>query len=83
MPDREGLETIWDLLRVCPGARIVAVSGGWSAIEPGLALSLARHLGADAIVAKPFNVADLLEMARSLCAGRDLAHADAPAAHAG
>lgn len=54
MPDKEGLETILELLEKHPDTRIVAMSGGHG--EFGYApLSTAAHLGVAATLAKPFS----------------------------
>ena len=50
MPGREGLETIQAIRRRSASPRIVAMSG---ALEP-MYLEVARMLGADAALAKPF-----------------------------
>jgi CheY-like chemotaxis protein len=69
MPERDGLETIKDLRISHPGLRIVAMTGGG---EYGLydLSAVARHLGADRALLKPFDSEDLLECVRELLAGR-------------
>lgn len=59
MPDQEGIETIMQIRRDCPDARIIAMSGG-GRIGNSDFLAIASALGADATIAKPFEVDDLL-----------------------
>lgn len=58
MPEKEGLDTIRDLRREFPHARIIAMSGGL-AHDPRLYLHMAEKFGAQAVLAKPFALADL------------------------
>lgn len=58
MPEKEGLDTIRDLRREFPQARIIAMSGGL-AHDPKLYLHMAEKFGATAVLAKPFALADL------------------------
>lgn len=60
MPDKEGIETLTDLRRIDPNARIVAISGGGRAKNMDL-LGLAAQLGADATLQKPFRAQQLTE----------------------
>ncbi len=59
MPDKEGLETIQELVTRYPGIRIVAMSGGGK-FGPDSYLPLARTLGASACLQKPFMREELL-----------------------
>jgi DNA-binding response OmpR family regulator len=59
MPDKEGFETIADLRREHPGARIVAMSGG-GRISGSSYLATARLLGVGALLPKPFDTRTLL-----------------------
>jgi CheY-like chemotaxis protein len=58
MPNGEGIETIMLLRRVCVNLPIVAISGGQP--QSALWLNVARHLGAECALAKPFTVAELM-----------------------
>lgn len=58
MPEKEGLDTIRDLHRDFPAARIIAMSGGL-AHDSRLYLHMAEKFGAAAVLAKPFSLADL------------------------
>lgn len=61
MPEKEGIETIVELLRIDPRIKIIAMSGG-GRIGPENYLELARHLGAGKTLAKPFKQAELLQL---------------------
>jgi len=65
MPDKEGLEVIMELTKQQPRPKIIAVSGG-GILEPQTYLSLARKLGADHALAKPFRPAELLTLIEQL-----------------
>ena len=61
MPEKEGLETIRDLRREFPQAKVVAIS----AKEKGgslMVLPAAQELGAVRTLSKPFGEAELLEV---------------------
>ena len=62
MPTREGVETIVALRKLSADVRIIAISGGYR-VGPTDFLSLARHVGADEVLAKPFRLADLVALA--------------------
>jgi CheY-like chemotaxis protein len=65
MPEKEGLETIRELVRDFPSAKIIAISGG--GISGALSyLPLARSFGALCTIAKPFDRRELLEAVRKL-----------------
>jgi DNA-binding response OmpR family regulator len=59
MPDKEGLETIMELKgTTTPDLKIIAMSGG--GIGPADEyLSIARRLGADSTISKPFSLEEL------------------------
>lgn len=58
MPNKEGIETITELRLRLPQLPIIAMSGKPMA---GTMLSIAGHLGAVAILQKPFSQKELLE----------------------
>ena len=68
MPDQEGIETIMQIRRDCPDARIIAMSGG-GRIGNSDFLAIASALGANATIAKPFEVDDLLILVERTLAG--------------
>ena len=63
MPDKEGVETILELRREFPEARIIAISGGG---RNGCAnyLPIAARLGARRTLAKPFSRQEILDSVR-------------------
>lgn len=65
MPEREGIETIVAMKAARPGVPILAVSGSGQTPAREF-LTLARALGADAVLAKPFRAGQLLDAARLL-----------------
>jgi DNA-binding NtrC family response regulator len=65
MPGKEGLETIGELKRINPGLMIIAISGGDRILASGN-LRMAKHLGAMAILMKPFTVDELADALGSL-----------------
>ncbi|MDX9972836.1 MAG: response regulator [FCB group bacterium] len=65
MPEKDGLETILEIRRAAPQARILAVSGGGQ-LNVLTCLVMARNLGADAVLAKPVQVNALLDIVRQL-----------------
>jgi two-component system chemotaxis response regulator CheY len=67
MPTREGIETIVALRKANPGLRIIAISGGYR-VGASDFLDLARHVGADETLAKPFRPSDLVALAARLLA---------------
>ncbi len=67
MPEKEGIETIIEFRQKFPGIKIIAVSGSG---ENSPHLEMARHLGANAILDKPFYVEVLMETINSLVASK-------------
>lgn len=59
MPDKEGLETIQELLNQCPNLKIIAMSGG-GRFGPNSYLPMAAKLGAKRTLQKPFMREELL-----------------------
>ena len=59
MPVQEGIETIRELRRIAPSLRIVAMSGGGTDHNL-MFLGMAKALGADAVLAKPFRADELI-----------------------
>jgi DNA-binding response OmpR family regulator len=66
MPKKEGIEMILSIRRDRPTIPIIAISGGGRYVNADL-LPMAQSVGADAIVAKPFEAEELLEPLRRLC----------------
>lgn len=65
MPTREGVETILGLRRAWPELKIIAISGGYR-LGPAVFLDLARHVGANEALEKPFRLAALVAAADRL-----------------
>lgn len=61
MPWVEGTETLMALRKLAPAVKIVAISGG-GLTDPRLNLSVARKLGAQGTLCKPFKLDELLEV---------------------
>lgn len=62
MPGKEGLELIMELKAARVAAKIVAISDGGGLGKPDSYLTSAGELGADALLAKPFDQKDLLAL---------------------
>lgn len=65
MPEQEGIETIVTIRRERPEAKIIAISGGGRMADIEL-LRMARLLGADDVIAKPFRAEELRRRVRAL-----------------
>lgn len=61
MPEKEGIETIIEIRRKCPACKIIAMSGG-GRIRADDYLQLAKKLGANATIDKPFAGAELVRL---------------------
>ena len=71
MPEKEGLETIIQLRREFPTVKIIAISGGSDRASSNFSvLDLAKKLGANRTVMKPFDVTTILEIGRASCRER-------------
>jgi DNA-binding response OmpR family regulator len=60
MPEKEGLETIPELRKKYPGVKIIAMSGG-GRVNASNYLKIAKMMGADHIMAKPFSYKELAD----------------------
>jgi CheY-like chemotaxis protein len=65
MPNKEGIETIGELRAEFPEIKIIAMSGGGS-VEAESYLQMAKMLGANHTLTKPFEEEALLEAVRRL-----------------
>lgn len=61
MPEKEGLETIAEIKRLNLGVKIIAISGGGRTGSKHNFLKLAKALGAQRTLAKPFLHYEMLE----------------------
>ena len=67
MPDQDGIETIQLLREEFPDSRILAISGG-SVTGPSGTLTDAMMFGANASLAKPFSLAEIISAVDTLLA---------------
>jgi DNA-binding response OmpR family regulator len=65
MPVKEGLETIQELREEFPTTRIIAMSGGSRRVGIDV-LKIARMLGAEHVLPKPFLPEDLIALTRAM-----------------
>ena len=65
MPEKEGLETISEIRRSYPRVKIIAISGGGRHRPEGY-LELAKQLGANRVLAKPFGSWEILSAVKEL-----------------
>jgi CheY-like chemotaxis protein len=68
MPEKEGLETIRELKQAHSSAKIVAMSGGSRLVGTDF-LTIAKFMGADHTLAKPFSDEDLTAILETLLTG--------------
>ncbi len=68
MPDMEGLELIAALRKMNDGVKIVAMSGGGRSGPSGY-LPIATHMGAKAVLKKPFSIELLQQTVMEVLAG--------------
>lgn len=68
MPVREGIETILAIRQDQPNAKIIAMSGGGRTASRDL-LTMARRLGADRIMSKPFTIDELTAVVEQTLTG--------------
>lgn len=67
MPEKEGLETIREIRKMNPAARIIAISGG-GRIKPEDYLEWANRIGVDRTFTKPLRRVELLGAVAELLA---------------
>ena len=65
MPEKEGIETITEIRKDYPSLRILAISGGGICM-PENYLNLAKVMGADSTLCKPFGRKELLAAIENL-----------------
>jgi DNA-binding NtrC family response regulator len=69
MPEQEGIQTITEMRKAKPDAKIIAISGGGRIGNTDF-LKIARVLGAMDVIPKPFDVDELLTIVENCLAGR-------------
>jgi DNA-binding NtrC family response regulator len=70
MPEKDGIETIMELLTYSPGIRIIAMSGGGQTKRLDL-LANASMLGAVMTIEKPFTLTEMLTLVKRALNGGD------------
>lgn len=55
MPEKDGIEIIQEVRKLYPQVRLIAMSGGIHG-DHGVFLAMAKRLGVDAVLSKPFSV---------------------------
>ncbi|APF19228.1 response regulator [Calditrichota bacterium LG25] len=65
MPDKEGIETIIDIKKRLPHAKIIAMSGGGQ-LDATSYLSVAKKLGVQHTISKPFDPGKLIALIEDL-----------------
>ena len=65
MPDKEGIETIQEFRRSQVPVKIIAMSGG-GRLDQNMYLSMAKKIGANSVLSKPFMPQELLKVVQSL-----------------
>lgn len=67
MPDKEGIEMILEMRQMKRPIRIIAISGG-GRVDQSMHLHLARSVGADRVLSKPFMPQDLVNLIEEVMA---------------
>ena len=67
MPEKEGIETIMEIVQIEPEAKIIAISASGGERSHDY-LESARMLGASSTLGKPFHIGDLLTAVQTLLA---------------
>ncbi|MBF0095987.1 MAG: response regulator [Magnetococcales bacterium] len=60
MPEMDGIDLLAAISRSRPGSKIIAMSGGYKAMDPKLTLRMAQSFGAVEILSKPLHAEQLL-----------------------
>lgn len=66
MPGMDGFEGIKRLRGIDPDLKIIAMSAGDASMDPYHLLRLARRIGADAVIKKPFQAAGLISLIKQI-----------------
>lgn len=67
MPEVDGVQVIMAARQRCPGARVIAMTGGGDFFAAKYLLKMAGTLGADAQLAKPFTRQQLFDAIEAVC----------------
>jgi DNA-binding response OmpR family regulator len=65
MPGKEGIETLIEIKNTYPNIKIIMMSGGGK-IGPQSYLKIAKAVGADEVIEKPFELSDLHNIIKKL-----------------
>lgn len=68
MPGADGIEVIKAVRQHNPNLRVIAMSGGGNQLPAGFSLKMAQAFGAKAVLYKPFENAELVQMVRTVLA---------------
>ena len=68
MPGADGIEVIKAVRQHSPNLRVIAMSGGGNQLPAGFSLKMAQAFGAKAVLYKPFENAELVQMVRTVLA---------------
>lgn len=66
MPDGDGLDVVLAARRISPHTRLLAISGGGRYMRADECLRLAKGIGADRVLLKPFNRQQLVSAVEEL-----------------
>ena len=66
MPNKEGIETIFELRRDYPNIKIIAISGG-GCISSKDCLAMAKRVGASHAFQKPLKINEIINAVQQLC----------------
>ncbi len=65
MPEEDGLRVIMKIREIKPSTKLIAISGGGKA-GPGSYLLMAKQLGADLVIPKPFLPSELVQKVKEM-----------------
>ncbi|MCB9481363.1 MAG: response regulator [Desulfobacteraceae bacterium] len=68
MPEKEGIETIFELKKINPDVKIIAISGG-GRIAAEEYLMMAKNFGVSTVLSKPFKKDDFLSSVKDVLSG--------------
>ncbi|GAB0056895.1 Chemotaxis protein CheY [Candidatus Magnetaquicoccaceae bacterium FCR-1] len=68
MPKMDGIDLLAAVLAEHPNARMIAISGGYKAMNSKLTLEMAQSFGALEIITKPFHAETVLQKVQSALA---------------